>query len=156
MCPAHYTEQMFATHYTEQSKQSVQKLLSFMKWQASRCHLPIYDDVEVSSFEQNSGLPLLKARRAHCYHPRIPHFEPSTPFNFALRGYSREGHRGKLWDPRRFHRYTMRHWPDWFLEYLLYWNSDELDDSYVWYGPPAVSFRVNHSPIIYRAYSSSF
>ena len=95
-------------------------------------------------FEQNSGLPLLNARRAHCYHPRIPHFEPPPPFNFALRGYSREGHRGKLWDPRRFHRFTTRHWHDLFLEYLLFLNSYELDHYYVWYAAPAVSFRVNH------------
>ena len=66
---------------------------------------------------------------------------------------SREGHRGKLWDPRRFHRPDG---PNWYEEYMIYWYRTEKDDTGVWYGASAVAFRVNDCPIISRANSSSF
>lgn len=126
------------------------------------------NDNEVPEFEAVSGLPLLKPRRQPCHHPAMEidqmefvtkntggldlelweHFDPFDPMPR-----SREGHRGKLWDPCRFHR------PDglnWYEEYMIYWYRKDFDDSGVWYGAPVVSFRVNHCPIISRANSSSF
>ena len=96
-------------------------------------------------YEAVSGLPLLQAKRQPCHHPQME----STEFEFYSKVDEnkdftpppREGHSGKLCDPNISKN-------DWKKKYYF-----EKDDTYVWYGKPHVTFRINNHTSILRANS---
>lgn len=134
--------------------------LPLLKAQRQPCHHPVMD-VDQGGFEAKNvgGFDLdlwnqQRAQGASSVNEAIENLFCGGTLSYDPMPPSREGHRGKLWDPRRFHRPDG---PNWYDEYMFYWRRLDKDDADVWYGVPRVSFRVTERPVpVLRANSCEF